>query len=202
VTTTGSQLPPLIRALSDADPAAREIAAAEIFARGCELARPAVEQWLTDEGLSRCFVLGPSHLPEETVGLAVEPKNFELIRAAYGSPPLANVPPGQDALEFEVEYPTGIRLDILTTPQPAGSGAIARFLRKFGEGIQQIEILVSSVDVTAQILRTRFGLVPISPATQPGANGTRVNFFLVPVPAAGKVLIELVEAGTLPHTLC
>jgi hypothetical protein len=183
-----------IRFLSDPDSHARERAAAEIFARGCFLARPIVEQWSADEELASCFVRGPSSVPEQTVGVAVEPDNFERIRKAFGFPPLADVPPDQDALEVEIDYPTGVRLDILTTRDPSGSGAIAGFLRKFGEGIQQIEILVASVDRSAQILRARFGIEPVYPSTRAGANATRVNFFLVPSPAGGKVLIELVEA--------
>ena len=183
-----------IRALSDPDHRARETAAANIFASGCELAGPILEQWNADEELAGCFVRGAEGVPEQTVGVAVEPANFERIRSAYGFPPLADVPPDQDALEFEIDYPTGVRLDILTTRDPSGSGAIAGFLRKFGEGIQQIEILVASVDRSAQILRTRFGIEPVYPSTRAGANATRVNFFLVPSPAGGKVLVELVEA--------
>ena len=72
-----------------------------------------------------------------------------------------------------------VRLDILTTKAPGGNGAIARFLEKFGEGIQQVEIDVTDVDRATEILRTRFKVEPIYPATRPGANGTRVNFFLV-----------------------
>ena len=183
-----------IRALSDPDPHARETAAAKIFASGCELARPIVEQWIADEELASSFVREAEGVPEQTVGVAVEPEHFARIRSAYGFPPLADVPPDQDALEFEIGYPTGVRLDVLTTRDPSGSGAIAGFLRKFGEGIQQIEILVASVDRSAQILRTRFGIEPVYPSTRAGANATRVNFFLVPSPAGGKVLVELVEA--------
>ncbi len=190
-----------IRALSDPDPHAREIAAAEIFARGCELARPIVDQWSADEELASSFVRRARGVPEQTVGVAVEPAHFERIRKAYGFPALADVPPDQDALEFEIGYPTGVHLDILTTRDPSGSGAIAGFLRKFGEGIQQIEILVTSVDRSAQILRARFGIEPVYPSTRAGANATRVNFFLVPSPAGGKVLIELVEAKAPSHSL-
>jgi hypothetical protein len=189
-----TDLPRSIRALSDPESRARETAAAEIFASGCELARPIVDQWSTDDELASVFVRGSSAVPEQTVGVAVEPDNFERIRKACGFPPFADVPPDQDALEFEIDYPTGVRLDILTTRDPSGSGAIAGFLRKFGEGIQQIEILVASVDSSTQILRVRFGIEPVYPATRAGANATRVNFFLVPSPAGGKVLIELVEA--------
>jgi hypothetical protein len=183
-----------IRALSDPDSHARETAAAEIFASGCELARPIVEQWSAADELASCFVRGASSVPEQTVGVAVKPAHFEHIHKAFVFPALADVPPDQDALEFEIDYPSGVRLDILTTCDPSASGAIAGFLRKFGEGIQQIEILVASVDSSAQILRVRFGIEPVYPATRAGANATRVNFFLVPSPAGGKVLIELVEA--------
>jgi hypothetical protein len=189
-----SDLSSSIHALSDPDSHARETAAAKIFASGCELARPILDQWNADEEIARIFVRGARGVPEQTVGVAVEPAHFAHIRSAYGFPPLADVPPDQDALEFEIDYPTGVRLDILTTRDPSGSGAIAGFLRKFGEGIQQIEILVTSVDSSAQILRARFGIESVYPATRAGANATRVNFFLVPSPAGGKVLIELVEA--------
>jgi hypothetical protein len=199
-----NDLPRLVLALSDPNPAARETAAAEIFARGCEFARSAVQQWLVDEELARNFLTGSSHEPQETVGLAVEPDNFERIRSAFGSPPLADVPSGQDALEFEIEYPIGVRLDILTTNRPTGSGAIARFLQKFGEGIQQVELLVQSVDTATQILRARFGIVPVYPAARAGANATLVNFFLAPAAGGGKVLIELVQTSgseAIPRSL-
>jgi hypothetical protein len=189
-----SDLSRSIRALSDPDSPARETAATEIFARGCELARPILGQWNADEELARIFVRGAEGIPEQTVGVAVEPAHFERIRKAFGFPVLADVPPDQNALQFEIDYPSGVRLDILTTRDPSGSGAIAGFLRKFGEGIQQIEILVTGVDTSARILRTRFGIEPVYPSTRAGANATRVNFFLVPSPAGGKVLVELVEA--------
>jgi hypothetical protein len=132
-----------------------------------------------------------------TVGIAVLPETFDKIRAANGSPPLAEAPPDQDVLEFELEFAGDFRqpprLDILTTNAPGGSGAIARFLEKFGEGIQQVEIDVTNVDRATGILRTRFKLEPIYPATRPGANGTRVNFFLVTAWNGKKVLVELVE---------
>jgi methylmalonyl-CoA/ethylmalonyl-CoA epimerase len=86
-----------------------------------------------------------------------------------------------------------VRIDILTTRQPGGAGAIARYLLRFGEGIQQVEINVTDVDRATEILRTRFKLEPVYPATRAGADGTRINFFLAPRPDGGKVLIELVE---------
>jgi methylmalonyl-CoA/ethylmalonyl-CoA epimerase len=103
------------------------------------------------------------------------------------------VPPDQDAKEFELRFGERLDFDILTTGNPSGDGAIARFLRKSGEGIQQIEIEVSSVDRAGEILISRAGLTAVYPATRPGANGTLVNFFLVAAPSNRKLLIELVQ---------
>ncbi len=132
-----------------------------------------------------------------TVGVAVSPETFERIRSANGSPRLADVPPDQDAIEFElhfkIAYEIPVRLDILTTKLPGGDGAIAKFLAKNGEGIQQVEYEVSDVDRATQILIERCNQKPIYPATRPGADGTRVNFFLAARPDGKKVLIELVE---------
>ena len=61
--------------------------------------------------------------------------------------------------------------------------------------IQQIEIYVRDVDRATEILRTRFSLPPLYPATRAGADGTRVNFFLATGPDAKKVLVELVQVA-------
>src|SRR5208282_2412033 len=71
------EIAPLIRGLCDADPSQRERAAAEIFRRGGDLARAAASKWLANPQLARAFVLDDSHFPETTVGLAVEPENFD-----------------------------------------------------------------------------------------------------------------------------
>jgi hypothetical protein len=182
----------LIRELADADSSIRERAAAELFRLGSERIEPIMKTWLQDRGLAKFFAFGV-RVPGITVGVAVEPLRFDQIRAANGSPQLADVPADQDAREFELEFRNRIQLDILTSREPAGPGAIARYLQKSGEGIQQVELYVKDVDRATEILRTRFGVQPVYPATRPGANGTRVNFFLVAAPAGGKVLIELVE---------
>jgi len=185
----------LIRRLGDAEPGEREKAATEIFQQGVEAAGAATAKWLADVELSGLFVMSESNSPETTVGLAVEQENFSRIRIANGSPRLAEVPPDQDAEEFELHFERGVRLDILTTKDPQGAGAIAGYLQKFGEGIQQIELLVREVDRATEILRYRFDLEPIYAKTRAGADGTRVNFFLAPTPQGKKVLIELVETA-------
>ncbi|HKV04267.1 MAG TPA: hypothetical protein VJO53_04070 [Candidatus Acidoferrales bacterium] len=184
----------MIRGLGEADRANRERAAAEIFARGCELARAASQGWLDDPDLRALLIRGEAGSLEVTVGIAVEPSRFERIRAACGSPRLASVPPDQDAMEFEIEFPGGVKLDVLRPRQPDGDGAIARFLKKFGEAIQQVEIPVLDVGRATEILRDRFAVTPIYPSPRPGADGARVNFFLATAGSGKKVLIELVEA--------
>jgi hypothetical protein len=187
----------LIRRLAEAEPGQRENAAAEVFRKGAEIAWAAIARWLRDAELAELFIKGESNLPETTVGLAVARENFDCIRAANGCPRLADVPPDQDAEEFELHFARGVRLDILTTKDPRAAGAIARFLEKFGEGVQQVELLVRDIDRATKILRKEFALEPIYANTRPGADGTRVNFFLAPTPQGKKVLLELVEAPAI-----
>ncbi len=153
----------------------RKKAASEFFQEGRRRLQPLLREWLKDEELARLL---NAVEPRVTVGIAVTPENFVAIRAANSLPRLADVPPDQDAMEFELHFGEDVRLDILTTKAPAGGGAIAKFLDKFGEGIQQVEIETSDVDRVTEILRERFGQAPIYAATRPGADGTRVNFFL------------------------
>jgi len=168
----------------------RMVAATEIHHLGRAMADHAVFPWWSDPEL---FALLEGERPRVTVGLAVTPERFEQIREASGWPRLADVPPDQDAREFELHLPGGLSLDVLTTSDRKGAGALARFLERFGEGIQQVELRCKNVDRATEILREKFSLPPVYPATRPGADGARVNFFLVAAPGTGKVLIELYE---------
>jgi hypothetical protein len=179
-----------LEGMSSTDSEARMTSATEIHHLGRGLADHAVFPWWEDTEL---FTLLEGGTPCVTVGLAVTPSRFDQIREANGSPRLAEVPPDQDALEFELHLPGGLSMDVLTSKDPAGSGAIARYLQKFGEGIQQVEFRCKDVDRATQILQQKFGLQPVYPQTQPGADGTRINFFLLSAPSADKVLIELYE---------
>lgn len=180
----------LIENLGSADESARKAAAAELFRLGRAPADAILSQWRTDHEFSA--LLGDE--PRATVGVAVPRDTFTKIRAANGMPALANVPPDQDAEEFELRFPGRISLDILTSRAPGGDGAIAKFLAKFGEGVQQVEYVCLNIDRVTALLRQKFGVIAIYPATRAGADGTRVNFFLVPS-ADRKVLIELYEAA-------
>jgi hypothetical protein len=178
----------LIQDLSSRDDMVRDQAATEIYRIGAATGDIAIRDWRRVPELDKTFSRGP------TVGVAVDPQTFEEIRAAMDIQRLAAVPPDQDAMEFEFESDSGeARLDVLTTKAPGDGGAIDKFLQKFGAGIQQIEYQVPDVDRATQLLRERFGIKPIYPQTRDGADGTRVNFFLVPIPDGKKVLIELVE---------
>jgi hypothetical protein len=193
-----NELSGLVAGLGAPDSASRERAATELFRRGRKLARAATGRWLADSEFAKHFTLDEVQFPRTTVGIAVKPESFEQVRVANGSPRLANVPPDQDAKEFELHFQQDVWLDILTTREPAGAGAIARFLEKFGEGIQQVELETHDVDAATEILRSHFSVPPIYPATRPGADGTRVNFFLAALPDGTKVLVELVELPA-PH---
>jgi hypothetical protein len=185
-----SPLAQAIADLSSADESKRLAAAGEIYRLGRATAGSAISDWWADSELSR-LLLAPH--PAVTVGLAVERDTFGRIRIAHGTPRLADVPPDQDAEEFELHLRDGVSLDILTTREPGGSGAIARYLGKFGEGIQQVEYRCANVDRARQILKEKLGVAPVYAATRAGADGTRVNFFLVASPDGGKVLVELYE---------
>jgi hypothetical protein len=186
-----SPLAPFIVDLSSADASKRLAAAAEIYRLGRATAGSAIAEWWAQSELS-ALLLAPN--PAITVGLAVQRDTFGRIRIANGTPRLAAVPPDQDAEEFELHFSEGISLDILTAREPGGSGAIAKFLAKFGEGIQQVEYRCTNVDRATQILKDKFRASPVYPETRAGADGARVNFFLVASPDGGKVLIELYEA--------
>ncbi len=185
-----SPLAQSIADLSSADEPKRLAAAGEIYRLGRATGGSAIAGWWAESELS-ALLHAPS--PAITVGLAVQRDTFGRIRVANGTPRLAKVPPDQDAEEFELHLDDGVSLDILTTREPGGEGAIAKYLAKFGEGIQQVEYVCENVDRAAQILREKFKLAPVYPETRAGADGTRVNFFLVPSPDGGKVLIELYE---------
>jgi hypothetical protein len=185
------ELADLLAHLAGPGAAERERAAGEIFRRGCSAAEPVLKNWFADPGF-RQVVSGRG--PLLTVGVAVEPAQFEEIRRRAGQPPLARAPSDQDVLEFELHFPHGVRLDVLTPRDPAGAGAVARFLARFGPGIQQVECEVHDVARATELIRDRFALEPLYPEVRAGAGGTRVNFFLTPAAEGRKVLIELVEA--------
>jgi hypothetical protein len=185
-----SPLTQSIADLASTDEAKKLAAAGDIYRLGRATAGSAVADWWSESELS-ALLFAPT--PVITVGVAVQRDTFSRIRIANGTPRLADVPPDQDAEEFDLDFKEGISLDILTTREPGGSGAIAKYLSKLGEGIQQVEYRCTNVDRATQILKEQFKIASVYSETRPGADGTRVNFFLVRSPDGGKVLIELYE---------
>lgn len=195
-----------IAQLRSAEAETRATGAAGLFAEASAMSASVVDRWAQDREFASLLLhhdVAGRRL-RVTGGIAVTPENFARIREVNGSPRLANVPPDQDAQEFELHFApahreTGelrggpIQLDVLTSKEPGGQGAIANFLRKFGEGIQQVEFEVEDVDRATQILSERFGQKAIYPQTRAGADGTRVNFFLASLADGKKLLVELVE---------
>jgi hypothetical protein len=176
----------LIAQLDAPDGASRETVAGELFRRGYADGEQAIAAWRADPQIA---ALISDHA---TVGIAVTPERFARIHALLGKPQLAEVPPDQDAQEFEWSI-AGVDLDILTTRAPGKDGAIAKFLSRFGEGIQQVEFLTRNIDDATRLLASRLNVTAIYPATRNGADGTRVNFFLTSTSEGKKVLVELVE---------
>ncbi|HUE42819.1 MAG TPA: hypothetical protein VMP12_04605 [Candidatus Sulfotelmatobacter sp.] len=188
-----SALPAAIAMLSSPDPGERAAAARDIYRAGRELADAASREWQSDPEFAALLEGFADNGPHTTVGVAVNPITFEATHAANGSPHLADVPPDQDAREFELYFGADAALDILTTRDAKGQGAIARYLSKFGEGIQQVEYRCKNVDGATALLQKKFGVAAVYPKTRPGANGTRINFFLARTAGNEKVLIELYE---------
>jgi len=184
-----------ISKLAGPDSKEREVAAHVLFRLGCAAAEPVLRQWFADPEFRSLAAPGNALL---TVGIAVQPDTLEKIRERFGNPKLADVPPDQDVLEFELNFGRGVRLDVITPRTPAAQGPVSKFLARFGEAVQQVECDVRDVSRAVEILRRRFQLEPVYPEIRAGANQTRVNFFLVPVADNRKLLIELVEAPKKP----
>ena len=174
-----------VEELASPDAGRREAAGEELYRAGRELVEDIFARWRQNPEFAVLITGKP------IVGVAVPPELFERIRQETDMPPLAAVPEEQSTGEFEFEADDA-RLDILTPVD--NQGAIQKFLDRFGPGVQQVELPVINVAAATQVLAERFGLSPVYPEPRPGANGTRVNFFLVDRPGGGKVLIELFEA--------
>jgi len=171
--------------LAGPDPGRRVSARLRLYREGCALVAETLAAWRKDPEFD-VLVTG-----QPIVGIAVAPDLFERIRQETKTPRLAEVPAEMNTAEFELP-PPGPHMDILTPVD--NEGPIQKFLDRFGPGIQQVELPVKDVETAVSILTARFGLTPVYPEARGGADGTRVNFFLVERPGGGKVLIELFEA--------
>ena len=110
-----------IDGMSSPESETRAVSATEIYKTGRALADHAAYPWWGDEELAGLL---NGNEPKMTIGLAVSPERFKQIHEASGLPRLSQVPPDQDALEFELHFPGGLSMDVLTSKDTAGSGAI------------------------------------------------------------------------------
>ena len=175
----------LVEELAMPDPGRRLAARWQLHGAGCALVEEIFAAWRKDPEFA-VLIAG-----EPIVGIAVPPDLFARIRQEMDMPALARVPEEQSTAEFEL-HRGSVRLDILTPVD--NEGPIQKFLDRYGPGIQQVELPVNSVDQATGVLSERFQLTAVYPQAREGADGTRVNFFLVNKSGGGKVLIELFEA--------
>src|SRR5260370_13296013 len=157
----GSMSSPLAQSIADlssADESKRLAAAGDIYRLGRAIAGSAVSEWWADSELA-ALLHGPNSAI--TVGLAVQRDTFGRIRVANGTPRPPGVPPDQDAEEFELDFVGGISLDILTTREPGGPGAIAKYLARFGEGIHRGKYRSVNVEPPPPSLKENLQVVPV-----------------------------------------
>src|ERR1700688_1973424 len=132
---TAKAISSAITNLTAAEKSTRMVAASEIYRQGRVAADRAASRWWEDAELAE-LLLSPK--PIVTVGVAVHRETVARSRAAHGQPALADVPREEDAEQFELHFADGVELDVLTSRDPTAQGAIARFLAKFSEGVQQL----------------------------------------------------------------
>jgi methylmalonyl-CoA/ethylmalonyl-CoA epimerase len=185
-----------IHRLQSVEKGVREAAALDLYRVGRKLGEEAIRNWQSDADFRNALYGQP------VVGVAVGHDTFDRIRSAWGSPRLANVPPDQDAEEFDLHIQREGKeawLDILRPRTSSPDGPIARFLGRLGEGIQQVEFFVLNVDEATKVLRERYNVKWVHPETRKGADDFRVNFTLAETCEGAKVLIELVEVKRAQH---
>jgi len=105
------------------------------------------------------LLLGPS--PVVTVGLAFERAMFGRIRVANGTPRTCGGAGGSGRCgRVRASFPENVLLERADNARAGRSGAIARYLAKFGEGVQQVEFRCTNVDRATEILKDKFDSSP------------------------------------------
>src|SRR5258708_25086738 len=116
--------------LAASDESKRLAAAVKIYsAARTPAVRVVLSWWTNDEFYSLLYGSKPS----VTVGLAVERETFQRIREASGLPQLTDVPPDQDAEEFELHFAAGDTWVALTPKKPVRARARSTNLAHFPE---------------------------------------------------------------------
>jgi methylmalonyl-CoA/ethylmalonyl-CoA epimerase len=145
------------------------------------------------DGTLRQFVTAIDH-----VGIAVPDLDaaIEFYRVNFGL----------EVTHQEINEEQGVREAMVRAPGDTGSGTavqllaplgpdstIARFIDKFGPGLQQLAYRVTDVEKASAVLRSK-GMRVLYPEARRGTANSRVNF--VHPKDAGGVLVELIEPAT------
>jgi methylmalonyl-CoA/ethylmalonyl-CoA epimerase len=113
---------------------------------------------------------------------------------------------GMRCVHVEVNEEQGVREAMLSVGPAADGGflqllapltpesTIAKFLDRYGPGVQQVAYTVDDVEATCAQLRAR-GVRLLYDSPRPGTAGSRINF--VHPKDAGGVLVELVEPPSM-----
>jgi methylmalonyl-CoA/ethylmalonyl-CoA epimerase len=101
---------------------------------------------------------------------------------------------GMRCTHREVNEEQGVR-EAMMSVGPDPTSTIAKFLDRFGPGIQQLAYTVADIDAACAALRAR-GARLLYDEPRRGTAGSRVNF--VHPRSAGGVLVELVEPAPDP----
>ena len=94
----------------------------------------------------------------------------------------------QGVEEAMLEFSQGSALQLLASPSP--DSPIGVFLAKRGEGMQQLAIRVTNIEVATEKLKAA-GIETLSPDARIGTGGSSINF--IHPKFTGGVLLELVE---------
>ena len=161
--------------------------AAEIFRRGSRWRGPHAER-LACVSSARESV-GPRSDPaplETTVGIAVEPENFRELRGPrMDRPALRMCRPTRMRKNSSSIFRASVRTRYFDDA-PAGRPGRHRAISSgnSARAFSRSNSSVTNVDRATEILRERFAIGADLSGDAAGADGTRVNFFLVPRPVA------------------
>lgn len=94
----------------------------------------------------------------------------------------------QELEEAILVFKNGSKIQLLASTNP--DSTIGKFIAKYGEGMQQLALHVTSVEHATELL-AKTSISSVYPAQKMGSNGTSINF--IHPKYTGGVLIELVE---------
>ena len=141
---------------------------------------PAVEKVIAD------LVIGVDHVGFAVQNLATSIEKWEQVFGATLHSREINQDQGVE--EAMLRFSDGSQIQLLAALNP--ESAIGKFLAKRGEGVQQVALQVSNLELATQRL-TEAQIPTVYPTSKSGSNKSSINF--IHPKYTGGVLIELVE---------